>query len=342
MKRFGEIIGQESARELLVRFLQTGRIPQALIFQGPDGVGKATLARAFAEILLCEAGDGFRCGQCRSCQLFPTGNHPDCLTITLLPKEAGKAGGKLARDIVIDQIRELTRVAGTSPRLGSRLVFIIDPAERMNRNSQNAILKTLEEPTSKTVLILVSSRPHLLVPTVRSRSIALRFGPLRTDELTRMLEKRGLSREEARLRALFSGGCPGQALSLDLDEVEHQRHEILKMLETLSTPVSGASELPAMAAWLAGKDEPFFLDNLAMLQTLLRDALRSGSPTDDHALIHADLSDRLTRLRDRIGPRRTAELVQGIDRLRGELRFNLNRVLIAESLLAAACGGPLP
>lgn len=342
MNRFGEIIGQQAARELLLRFLKTERIPQALVFQGPEGVGKATVATALASILLCEVGDGFSCGRCHSCQLLPTGNHPDCITITLQPKEGGKSGGKLAKDIVIDQVRELTRVAGTSPRLGRRRIFIIDPAERMNRNSQNAILKTLEEPTSRTMLILISSRPHLLVPTVRSRCIAVRFGQLHTDELTRLLEKRGVAAHEARRRALFSGGCPGRALSLDLDEIEAQRQGILKMLEQLSASTSAASELPAMAAKLAGKDEPVFLENLTMLQTLLRDALRSGLDGADHALVHADLAHRLTHLRDRLGPRRTAELIHGIDRLRGDLRFNLNRVLIAESLLAGACGAPLP
>jgi hypothetical protein len=97
-----------------------------------------------------------------------------------------------------------------------------------------------------------------------------------------------------------------------------------------------------MAASLAGKDEPTLLDGLRLLQGLLRDAARAGSGSGDERMIHADLAQGLTDLGRRLGPERAAVLVRGVDRLRGDLRFNTNRVLIAEALLAAVAGGPLP
>ena len=221
-------------------------------------------------------------------------------------------------------------------------MFLIDPADRMNRFAQNALLKTLEEPSGRVVLMLIASRPHLLLPTVRSRCFALRFGALRTVELAGLLQQRGIERAEALERASLAGGLPGKALAVDLDSLRERRGEILAVLESLAGDPTAAAELSPMAARIAGKDERTLVEGLDLLESLLRDAARAGERSPDAALIHADLADRLAELGARLGPQRAAALVRSAERLRRDLRFNLNRVLIAEGLLAAAAGGPLP
>jgi DNA polymerase-3 subunit delta' len=357
---FDEIAGQGAAVEMLRGLLGTGRIPHALLFHGSEGVGKATAARVFAAALVCERDGELACGRCSSCSLLESGNHPDMLVVGRLTraeirkidKKRGRAPlashvpdaaeGDLGAQILVDQIRKLTELVGLRPRQGRRRVFLVDPAERMNREAQNALLKTLEEPPERTVLILVSGRPHLLLPTVRSRCFSVGFADLRAEDLVAVLEAKGVPAEEAEARAALAEGSVGRALSLDLDERRERRREIYEMLETLSSGPSALEQLPAMAASLAGKDEPTLLDGLRLLQGLLRDAARAGSGSGDERLLHADLAPGLIELSRRLGSERAAVLVRSVDRLRGDLRFNTNRVLIAEALLAAVAGGPLP
>jgi DNA polymerase-3 subunit delta' len=212
----------------------------------------------------------------------------------------------------------------------------------MNREAQNGLLKTLEEPPDRTVLLLVSSRPHLLLPTVRSRCFSIGFSAMRTSELTTVLEQRGVAAEEAAARAAISGGRLGLALELDLESRHERREEVFQMLESMSAGPAAMERLPAMAAALAGKNEPTLLEGLDLLQEMLRDAARAAPAGDVSALVHADLAPRLTALGERIGAGRAADLVACVERLRNDLRFNTNRQLIAESLLAAVAGARLP
>jgi DNA polymerase-3 subunit delta' len=358
MMRFDEILGQPAAIEMLRGVLGTGRVPHALLFHGPEGVGKSTVARAFAAALVCERSDEAACGDCATCSLLASGNHPDFLPVGRLTRKEIKgketsrlathvgdaSEGELGSRILVDQVRKLNELVALRPRQSRRRVFLIDPAERMNREAQNALLKTLEEPPERSALILVSARPHLLLPTVRSRCFSVGFSALRPADLAPLLEARGIPREEVHVRAALSEGSVGQALSLDLEARRERRGEIFEMLDALSSAPAAVERLPAMAASLAGKDEPTLLDGLALLQGMLRDAARTATSEEggDERLIHADLADALTGLGRRLGAGRAAGLVSSVERLRGDLRFNTNRVLTAEALLAAVAGGPLP
>ena len=334
------ILGQAPAIELLRRMLARRRIPHSLLFQGPEGVGKATLARALATELLCERQEQNACGACRSCRMTARASHPDLLEIGFIPMK--DRPNELRKVIVVEQIRELTHLAGLAPREGRYRIFIIDPADRMNLESQNSLLKTLEEPPGRAVLMLVASRQHLLLPTVRSRCIAVGLSTLRTEELTRLLQQRGMAPEEAAARAALASGRVGKALALDLEELRERRDELVRMLETLAAGREALAKLPDMATAFSGKDEATLLESLDLFQGLLRDAVRTGAGGDRSTLVHADLAKRVAELGDRLGPARAAALVQGADRVRGYLRFNTNRTLIAEGLLAAVAGGPLP
>jgi DNA polymerase-3 subunit delta' len=244
--------------------------------------------------------------------------------------------------IIVEQIRGLLSIAAMAPRLGRRRLFIIDPADRMNAESQNCLLKTLEEPPGSSVLILVASRSHLLLPTVRSRCFSIPFAPMHVAELAELLEGVGFASAEASARAALAEGRPGRALKLELEVLLERRNEILHTLETLTSSPKGVAELPLFARKLVGNSEESLQEGLDLLAVLLRDVARAGLSSPGEALVHADLRDRLERLGRKLNPVRTALLLKSLERLRSGLRFNLNRTLIAESLLAAIAGGPIP
>jgi DNA polymerase-3 subunit delta' len=144
----------------LVAYKMTQRMPTGLMLCGLPGIGKATLAKQYAQFVLCHQSTHQACGQCRSCTLFNAGNHPDF--IELHPEEDSST-------IKIDQIRELVATVAQTSALGTYQVVTIIKAEDMNRSAANALLKTLEEPHGAVLLLLVSEQPHAVPATIRSR-----------------------------------------------------------------------------------------------------------------------------------------------------------------------------
>jgi DNA polymerase-3 subunit delta' len=344
---FGAIVGQDVAIAFLRGLVAARRLPHALLFQGPDAVGKAATARALAASLLCPTGAEHE-APCVDCRLLEAGNHPDFLFVT---RQARKPGGDADPDdddaelksvITVEQIRELTQLASRSPRRAERRLFLIDPAERMNAEAQNALLKTLEEPAGSTVLILVTSRPHLLLPTVRSRCVPVRFRALHSGELGRLLAARGIPASEALARAALSEGRPGAALTLDLESQRKRREELLEAVERLSARPPALPDLSRFAERVAGSSEETLAEGLCLLESIVRDAARAALRANDPALIHVDLRPRVERIGQALGAPRAAAIVRSIELLRGQLRFHLNKTLVAESVLAAIAGGPLP
>jgi DNA polymerase-3 subunit delta' len=307
-----------------------------MLFHGPSGIGKATLAKQLAQALLCPNGG---CGQCDTCHLCEAGNHPDLSWVSQLLKKSSKS--EYSKQIVVDQIRSLASLVGIAPRMGVRRVLIIDPADAMNSEAQNALLKTLEEPPSRVSLILVAARPQTLVPTVRSRCFSLGFAPLRTEELARLLIARGIDEQEAQVRAALAGGRVGEALELDIERSQALRESLLELLERFSRR-KNLDSLPNHADSFAGKDDGTLLLHFELALGLLRDAARLCATGDELGLVHQDIGRRLQLLGEQLGAQRCAQLVAAFDKLRDQLRFNLNRKLVAETFLAAVAGGPLP
>ncbi len=355
---FPDVLGHERPRTVLARLLASDRIPHAFLFHGPEGAGKGFVASRFAISLVCTqpGQEGAGCGSCAACRKAAHGNHPDVLAVTRLLKketrgEAGEddgededapvaKGGELRPFIIVQQIRELNQHAAHAPREGRRRVFLVDPADRMNVESQNALLKTLEEPGGQTVIILVASRPHLLLPTVRSRCFQVGFGAMPPDELAASLVSRGMAPHEAWARAALSDGRPGRALGLDLPTLTTRRDRLLTALEALAASPRAASELGEYAEQIAGETEAELLLGIDLVQALLRDAARSASGRG--AILHADVAPRIDQLGHALGAERATELVALADRLRADLRLNLNKTLLCETLLAAVAGGRIP
>lgn len=355
---FPDVLGSEQARTVLARILASDRIPHAFLFHGPEGVGKGLVARRFGTSLLCLRPDAAAtaCGTCLACVKAAHGNHPDLLFVTRLPKKE-KAGdgavddveddaeeavsakaGDLRAFIIVRQIRELNQHAAYAPREGRRRVFIIDPADRMHAESQNALLKTLEEPPGQAVIILVASRPHVLLPTVRSRCFQVGFGAMPPDRLAAGLTASGTPAAEAHTRAGLAEGRPGRALALDLAGLSHRRDEVLSSLTKLAASSGATAELSAFAERVIGESEIDLLEGLDLVMALLRDAARAASGRG--AILHADVAPRIEALGAALGAERAFELVALVDRLRGDLRLNVNKTLVVETILAAVAGGP--
>jgi len=189
---FSEVRAQDRATGSLRTSLERGTLHHAYLLGGPAGVGKGTVARLLAQALNCEGGvagpNGWRsdpCGACAPCRKIEKGTHPDVLVMSeeRVMAKAGRwepEGGRTpSRDIVVAQVRDLVD-RRLSLRLfeGRRRVIVLDPADAMNVQAQNALLKTLEEPPDDTVLVLVSATPDELLPTIRSRCLRIPFGPL--------------------------------------------------------------------------------------------------------------------------------------------------------------------
>ncbi|MDJ0805491.1 MAG: DNA polymerase III subunit delta' [Gammaproteobacteria bacterium] len=231
------------------------RLPHALLFTGPAGVGKVNFAFAFTQSLLCAQADdrGEPCGVCRHCHLLLTGNHPDFQWIG--PEEGSKSG-----EIRIASVRELTKDVSLTTQSGGYKVVIVSPADRMNSAAANSLLKTLEEPVSNTLLMLISDNPSRLLPTIRSRCQQFTFPYPEQNEAIAWLTERVASGDPESLLAL-AGGAPLLALDMLGDDTITKRQSAFKAFIDLSQaridPVKIAAEWSKqddkqLLEWLTG------------------------------------------------------------------------------------------
>jgi DNA polymerase-3 subunit delta' len=210
---FSQILGQSTAVETLVRALQSNKVHHAYRFEGPDGVGKEMAALGLAQSLVCtEPRDHLACRSCSACKRVVTFNdepprvpkHPDVVLLERGLYPAAVLGSDTAESSTLNlpQVRKLVQSrVGFPPHEGRALVFIIRRADELNVNAANALLKTLEEPPERTHFVLLTSRPHRLLDTIRSRTLAVRFAPLSDEILGAILDKHGVSRSVIPLSA---------------------------------------------------------------------------------------------------------------------------------------------
>ena len=251
--------------EVLAARAADGTLPHALLLCGPSGLGKRALTEAFVRARLCESPrEGHACESCRACRLLAAGTHPDRMLVALEPNPKT---GVMRKEILVDQIRDLSSRLAMASQLGGWQIAVIDPAESMNIAAQNALLKTLEEPTDASLIVLVADQPWRLSATIRSRCQRLDFTVPSRDDALAWLSARGVESAEAVLAA--AGGNPGRAWLLAEQGGMRRRQEVARDLLALA---AGRGDARAVGrAW--ADDEP--AQRLEHAARLLEGALRA-------------------------------------------------------------------
>lgn len=261
--KLSEFVGYGDKMEQLMRSVQAGRIVHALLFVGPHGSGKRTLARLFAQAMVCQ-GERKPCGVCPACKRFLAGSHPDIHVVKPEKKSIG-----------VDEVRELIDALALRPYEGGRHIALIEQADRLTVAAQNALLKTLESPTGEAMFFLITDAPGAMLPTILSRCQTVRFSDLSVEDCARVLEGRGIDPVRARELAGLSQGSVGRALEIDGDgEYRALREKVLQSLEALS----GRASVAGAAAPLE-EDKGLEGDMLDIMELWARDlmALQSGA-----------------------------------------------------------------
>ncbi len=236
--------------------LQRDELPHAILLAGAEGLGKRDLAAHLAAAALCSnrrAGEA--CGACRSCQLLHSGTHPDLHALNL----ELNTQGNLRKEIVVSQVREMSRTLSMTSQLGGRQVAVIDPADLMNHQAANALLKTLEEPARDTIMVLVADQPWRLPATVRSRCQLFTVHRPARDLALRWLQEHAVEPAEEALDA--AGGNPGLARDWHARELLPLHREVLADLRALAreevTPLTvsarWADENASQRLWFAAR-----------------------------------------------------------------------------------------
>ncbi|MBI5286269.1 MAG: DNA polymerase III subunit delta' [Deltaproteobacteria bacterium] len=275
---FKDILGHDRSIGVLKKALSSGRLAHSFIFLGPEGVGKRATAIATAKALNCqEVKDDF-CGVCQTCRQIGSGSYPDVILIG--PQEG---------IIRIDEIRELQKRLQYKASGGGKKVAIVDGAERVNREAANAFLKTLEEPPSDSVIVLISIQGFEILPTILSRCQRINFSPLGRDIIAQIIvERLRVSRERAGLLATFSGGSVGKALRIDA--MLDGRKGLIERLEGLN--LDRIDDLFKLGEEVSKGEE--MQDTLEVLKIWYRDLAVFSEGRED-MVINTDLIDRIRR-----------------------------------------------
>ena len=366
---FSEFLGNARIVAALRGMLSAERVPHALLFSGPRGVGKFTLARMFAQAANCERLKDDFCGECDTCRriglladlsplieqgLAQRGERPDASAVERIPlliqthpdvwavvPDPVRAKDPVARPMLrVGQLRAVQRAAYFKPQ-GRRRVFILDGAETMHWDIANIFLKILEEPPESATLILLAPNPFLLLPTIRSRCLQFSLTALATEEVEEILRRRTkLTPEDRKLAAQYSEGRPGAAMELDVAATAKLQRDALTVLER-AVELRGVSNLFASTSALAKSQEIAFENVLEVFYSLLTDLLDLSSSSSKKMLRNPALRRELETLSKKIDVAWISTAVEGFDTLHSRMRRNINRSLGLDAV-AISLARPAP
>jgi DNA polymerase-3 subunit delta' len=317
-----EIIGNEAVRARLWRAADEDRMHHCYLFEGPEGVGKATLALRLALYVNCLA-ERRPCGACASCRQMLAGTHPDLIVVNPDPDKA-------TRIITAEQARGVIAALQLQRHSARRRVVIVDPADAMGEEAGNALLKTLEEPPSGTQFVLVTARAGALLQTVRSRSQRVRFGPVAHEALVAWLAGRGL---DARI-ASIAQGSPGYALRLAEGEAEERRAVAAQIVGVVGQPLAQLFAFTEATGKRAEGSVERSVLAVDAVEELLRDVVLVAAGRDGQVIHHEHLG-RLRLWAAEVHPGGVARLERAVASARDRLRLNVNGRVVLEALLTA-------
>jgi DNA polymerase-3 subunit delta' len=350
---FREIVGHRRLKRLLARAVRSGALPPSLVFAGPEGVGKKQVAYALAQALNClqpvesATGEQDACGTCASCSRIARGLHPD---VVLVKRPEDKSA------IAVSQARDLVRQIGYRPFEGRYRLVVIDDADELGVDSQDALLKTLEEPPARNIFVLVTSRPNLLTTTVRSRCCVLRFAPLAAAEIAEALvTTQGFAVADARAAAALSGGSFARAMGEGAAERAQARNVAAAVLQESARTPDVRARLAVSATLLkaagkkgrdagkdaerqrdgkgAGTDRESVAERLHAMGSLLRDLAVLTTRAPEAALVNLDLRADLEPLARHYDRDRLARAFSAVGRSLSALERNASPKIVADWLV---------
>jgi DNA polymerase-3 subunit delta' len=322
------LIGHEWASDVLKKHIQNGNVRHAYLFCGPDGVGRRSLALRFTQALTCPqaVGTGEPCQTCPSCQRISRMQHPDLFVVSV---PEGR------KEILIEQVRSLQHDLSLAPYEAAYRIGLLLNFQNASVAAQNAMLKTLEEPTSRSILLLTASRSEDLLPTISSRCEVMLLRSASLEETALSLEKEtGMIQTQAEKIARLAGGCYGQALAL------HQNPESIVQIKKF---IDGM--LQAMAAPL--RERFAYAEELSSRKSVARENLKSAIQVwisfwrdvllinggADAPIIHMDYRETLDELAGEISPAEIHSQLSRLEEALDHLEKNANARLLAEILV---------
>jgi DNA polymerase-3 subunit delta' len=319
---FKDVAGNKGIQKILRLALERGRVPNSLIFGGPEGSGRMATALTLAKALNCQALTADACDACASCRAIDAGAHPDVMVLTV---EVQK--------VRVEQSELIRQMAYLRPMTGRARVFIVDDAKDMSPHAANSLLKVLEEPPSFSHIILLTDSPHLLLPTIRSRCRHLAFSPIGRAEIEQALLERDFSPEQAGLLALLVDGNLDRARELEWEEVVALRAGAWDLFESLSS-ADRSSEFLERFKILPKPALEEFAEVLEVFASFVRDMLLLVLGGDPALLLNPDFEDRLRGAAGAWDARRLLGVLAELDLLLVELGKNMNKSLLATAFFS--------
>ena len=320
--KFQDIIGQEHMTGHLQNAIRMGKVSHAYIIQGEAGSGKKLLADTFAAALQCEEGGIEPCGHCQSCKQAVSGNHPDIRRVT-----HEKAS------ISVDDIRlQLNNDILVKPYSRPYKVYIIDEAEKMTEQAQNAMLKTIEEPPAYAVILLLTVNAKLLLPTILSRCILLNVRPVARGQITKLLtEHYGIAGFMADVAADFADGVPGKAIAYaQSGEFVNLKDEVIRLLRRLDS-MSAEEIYKKVKEWAGSK--PAIPDILSLIQLWYRDILVMKSTDGAGRLVFREEERELASRAGNMSYGQIEDCLKAIETIKQRMNANVNLEVSLEMLL---------
>lgn len=341
-----KIVGNDQIKGIFKRLLAANRLPNSLLLVGEEGVGKKAFALEIAKSFVClNLRNGEACDECRACLRAVKFDIPKVDESTKVDEKLRETFRKvffsehpdigkivsLKKNILVGAIRNLELESNFLPYEAKARFFIIDDAERMNDESSNALLKTLEEPTKTSHIFLITAHPAALLPTIRSRCQIVRFAPIEKKEIeSHLLSTQKFAHDDAALLAHLSRGSIGRALSLDLQKFREQRETMMKVLDSLVHNRNRTVLLKTTEEINDAKNKDFYEDYMEILQTLIHDVwtLRLGK----EEIVNVDLRLQLLALAKDAHLAKLAAWTTNIETLYENLAVNLNKKIATDAL----------
>ena len=339
---FDNLIGNEDTKALLQRLAANKRVPQSMLFAGPEGVGKKLFAFELARLLLCPDGGCDKCSVCTRIGVFDIpkpekGEDFDAVFLSDHPDVGMVVPYK--RNLRVGAIRELEREAHFRPFEAEKRVFIINDAEKMNDSSANALLKTLEEPPATTYLILITSRPDALLQTIRSRCQMIRFAPVGVVDIEKHIASTGkFSPDDASLAARVSGGSVGKAMALDIPWFRQTRDSIVEVIRAALISGNISSMLQTSEQINDAKNKDRYEETITILETIVRDVFALAKSPDAATIANSDIAAELVRLSTEATTSTIERWIAEIEELQFNYLVNINRKVATDGLFVKMAG----